>query len=91
MIYYGVILVWNCIEHSQLPKHVHHEIQESLARSPLQNSTQQSEGVSGVQESGAYNAAKALVLLIKTLSELFLHGNSLTRFENERIILKKIE
>lgn len=60
MIYNGVILIWNCIVHSQLPKHVLHDIQEALVRSPLQNGAQQCESVSGVEESGSYNPAKTL-------------------------------
>lgn len=48
-----VILIRHSIEHSQVTKHVHHEIQEALLRSSLHYSTEQSKGMGGVQKSCA--------------------------------------
>lgn len=48
-----VVLFGHSVEHSQVTKHVHHEIQEALSSSSLHYSTEQSKGVGGVQESGA--------------------------------------
>lgn len=48
-----IILIRYSIEHSQVTKHVHHEIQEALFSSSLHYSTKQSKGVGGVQKSCA--------------------------------------
>lgn len=49
----GLILVWHSVVHPQLTEHVHHEVQEVPSSCSLHHSAEQSEGVGGVQKSGA--------------------------------------
>lgn len=50
MINDGLVLVGHSAVHSQLAEHVHHEVQETPSGGSLHHSTEQSEGVGGVQE-----------------------------------------
>lgn len=50
MVNDGFVLIWHSTEHSKFPEEIGHDIQEALASSLLDESTEEGVGVGGVQE-----------------------------------------